>query len=292
MAPSSRSEDAPDARSRAKDLFVSHETYAPRHRAAPVSKHRAAVATKTFRMPSIPTPQLRMPEFRMPELRVPAAVAGVPAALANPQTRRIAVASSIAVAATGVAVATGVAGSNVGTVQLASASASTGTGGLTAVTDLLDNRPPALTRSLDRLALANTSKAAALSGATGSAVTQTADLTPKPAPIPAPTSVSVSPGTAQAIALELMPSYGMNPADFSCINRIWTQESGWNVHSANRSSGAYGIPQALPGSKMASAGPDWQNNATTQIKWGLGYIKGRYGTPCNALAFKLSHGWY
>ena len=87
-------------------------------------------------------------------------------------------------------------------------------------------------------------------------------------------------------------SHGFSTSDFSCIDQIWTQESGWNVHADNPSSGAYGIPQALPGSKMASAGADWQNDAATQIKWGLGYIKASYGTPCNAAAFKLAHGWY
>jgi hypothetical protein len=64
------------------------------------------------------------------------------------------------------------------------------------------------------------------------------------------------------------------------------------VHADNPSSSAYGIPQALPGSKMAAAGADWQSNAATQIRWGLGYIKARYGSPCSAWGFKQSHGWY
>jgi hypothetical protein len=101
-----------------------------------------------------------------------------------------------------------------------------------------------------------------------------------------------SPGTAQAIAYQLLPSFGFNAKQqFGCLKLMWDNESGWNVHAAN-ASGAYGIPQALPGSKMATAGPDWQNNATTQIKWGLGYIKGRYGSPCGAWAFWQSNGWY
>jgi len=70
------------------------------------------------------------------------------------------------------------------------------------------------------------------------------------------------------------------------------RESHWNPHAHNASSGAHGIPQALPGSKMASAGPVWQSNPVTQIKWGLGYIQGRYGTPCNAWGHSESHGWY
>jgi hypothetical protein len=101
-----------------------------------------------------------------------------------------------------------------------------------------------------------------------------------------------SPGTAQSIAYQLLPAFGFNAKDqFGCLDSIWTRESGWRVTAAN-ASGAYGIPQALPGSKMATAGPDWQTNATTQIKWGLGYIKERYGTPCGAWAFWEGHSWY
>ena len=73
---------------------------------------------------------------------------------------------------------------------------------------------------------------------------------------------------------------------------MWNHESGWNEHAANPSSGAYGIPQALPGSKMASAGSDWRNNAMTQISWGLGYVGARYGNPCKAWSFWQAHHWY
>jgi hypothetical protein len=73
---------------------------------------------------------------------------------------------------------------------------------------------------------------------------------------------------------------------------MWNHESGWNEHASNPGSGAYGIPQALPGSKMASAGPDWQNNAMTQIAWGLSYIGARYGDPCRAWGFWQAHHWY
>jgi hypothetical protein len=99
-------------------------------------------------------------------------------------------------------------------------------------------------------------------------------------------------GEAQRIAKSLMPSYGWSPSSqFGCLVDLWNRESHWNVHARNPS-GAAGIPQALPGEKMASAGPDWQNNATTQIKWGFGYIKSRYGTPCAAWAHSQSTGWY
>jgi hypothetical protein len=120
--------------------------------------------------------------------------------------------------------------------------------------------------------------------------------TPPPKPTPKPSSGGagdpVPASEAQRIARSLLPSYGWSPSSqFGCLVNLWNRESGWNVHAANPS-GAYGIPQAKPGSKMASAGPDWQNNATTQIKWGLSYIKSRYSTPCGAWSHSQSTGWY
>ena len=100
-----------------------------------------------------------------------------------------------------------------------------------------------------------------------------------------------SPGSAQAIAKAMLAAQGMGDDQFNCLVPLWNRESHWTVTAANPN-GAYGIPQALPGSKMASAGPDWQTNATTQITWGLGYIKGRYGTPCGAWAHSQATGWY
>ena len=95
------------------------------------------------------------------------------------------------------------------------------------------------------------------------------------------------------IARQMMKSkYGWGAEQFSCYNNIIMRESVWKVHADNPTSSAYGIPQALPGSKMASAGPDWRDNPATQIKWGLGYVKERYGTPCAAWSFKSSHDWY
>lgn len=109
-----------------------------------------------------------------------------------------------------------------------------------------------------------------------------------------PSGDPVPAGEAQAIAKRLMPGYGKaftGSGQFGCLVNLWNKESHWNTHAANPS-GAYGIPQALPGSKMASAGSDWQNSATTQIKWGLGYIKDRYGSPCGAWSHSQSVGWY
>jgi hypothetical protein len=104
-------------------------------------------------------------------------------------------------------------------------------------------------------------------------------------------SESLSQGAPEDIARALLSTFGWSESQFGCLDSLWTRESNWNIHAANPS-GAYGIPQALPGSKMASAGPDWQNNAVTQIKWGLGYIADRYGSPCGAWAHSEGHGWY
>jgi hypothetical protein len=104
-------------------------------------------------------------------------------------------------------------------------------------------------------------------------------------------SAPPNPGTAQSIAYNMLASFGFAHSQFGCLNNIWARESGWRYNAEN-ASGAYGIPQALPGSKMASAGADWQTNPATQIKWGLGYIKSTYGTPCDAWAFWQGHGWY
>jgi resuscitation-promoting factor RpfB len=112
-----------------------------------------------------------------------------------------------------------------------------------------------------------------------------------PAVAPTVPSAPPDPGTAESIAYNMLPSFGFSKSEFGCLNDIWTRESGWRYNAEN-ASGAYGIPQALPGSKMASAGADWMTNPATQIKWGLGYIKAVYGTPCDAWAFWQDHSWY
>jgi hypothetical protein len=98
-------------------------------------------------------------------------------------------------------------------------------------------------------------------------------------------------GSPQQIARAMLGSYGWSSSQFGCLRSLWNAESEWNVYASNPS-GAYGIPQALPGAKMASAGPDWQSNPATQIRWGLGYIKGLYGSPCGAWAHEEADGWY
>jgi hypothetical protein len=134
-------------------------------------------------------------------------------------------------------------------------------------------------------------------------VTPTPTPTPTPEPVVeseaaesssgwAPPFVSPDPGTAQAIAYEMVLARGWGEDQFACLVALWNKESGWRVNAYNAGSGAYGIPQSLPGSKMASVGADWETNPATQITWGLNYIGGRYGDPCGAWAHSESVGWY
>jgi hypothetical protein len=141
-------------------------------------------------------------------------------------------------------------------------------------------RTVSVSRSSDRRAATDPTKAAALAAAAPSqvqAIARTEDA---------------ADGDPKTIASALLRDFGWDGSEFGCLDSLWTRESGWNVHADNPSSSAYGIPQALPGSKMASAGPNWESNPVTQIKWGLGYIESRYGSPCNAWGHSESHGWY
>jgi len=119
---------------------------------------------------------------------------------------------------------------------------------------------------------------------------------PEPEPVAAVLSAPAAgvpdPGSAQAIAYAMVQSMGLGEGEYNCLVSLWNRESGWNVYAHNQSSGAYGIPQALPGDKMASVGADWATNPATQITWGMSYISGRYGTPCGAWAYSEEHGWY
>ena len=96
----------------------------------------------------------------------------------------------------------------------------------------------------------------------------------------------------RSLARPLVAAQGWGDSEYQCLILLWNRESQWNPYAENAYSGAYGIPQALPGSKMASAGADWRTNPITQINWGIGYIKGRYGTPCSAWAHSNAVGWY
>jgi hypothetical protein len=183
--------------------------------------------------------------------------------------------------ATGVAVAAGVVHAPHAAVPLAGAirpvsADASGAGAGAASTDLSRRTAP-VSRSFDRRASRDPAKQAALGLTSGPAVSG---------------QQSLSAQDPQAIADALLSTYGWSSSEMSCLVPLWMGESGWRVNAENSSSGAYGIPQSLPGSKMATAGADWRTNPVTQIKWGLGYIQERYGSPCGAWGFKQGHGWY
>lgn len=136
-----------------------------------------------------------------------------------------------------------------------------------------------------KAAAAAKAKAAAAAAAAAEAAAQGSGTSSYP-------SGPANPTGAQAIARDMLAARGWGADQFGCLVSLWDRESGWNVYAQNPSSGAYGIPQALPGSKMSTAGADWQTNAATQIAWGLGYIADRYGSPCGAWSHSESAGWY
>ena len=197
---------------------------------------------------------------------------------ARTAVKKAVVLSSVAVAATGVAVSGGVLGQP-GSVPAAADDLGAAAGATLAghAGDVTADRAPVTSRSLDRRGDADPAKEAALSTGAGPAVTR---------------SVELSDGDPRTIAQALMPQFGFSSDQFGCLDSLWTRESGWNPAAENASSGAFGIPQSLPGSKMASAGADWATNPATQIEWGLGYIQDRYGSPCGAWSHSESYGWY
>jgi hypothetical protein len=109
---------------------------------------------------------------------------------------------------------------------------------------------------------------------------------------PPPADVVVDPAAARAYAAGAVAARAWGSEQYDCLVNLWNRESGWRANAYNASSGAYGIPQALPGSKMSVSGADWRTNAATQIEWGLAYIGGRYGNPCGAWQHSEDVGWY
>ncbi len=105
-------------------------------------------------------------------------------------------------------------------------------------------------------------------------------------------SVGTKDGNMNFAELFIQQEYGWGESEFTCLAKLWTRESKWNHSARNRSSGAYGIPQSLPGTKMATFGEDWRTNPVTQIKWGANYIEKRYDTPCKAWKHSEDHNWY
>ena len=143
-----------------------------------------------------------------------------------------------------------------------------------------------------RAAVLAAKKAAAAVAAQSPAATQTPAAAQPSQTATATATVPAASGSPQQIAEAMLGSFGWSSSQFSCLDPLWAHESGWSVSAYNAGSGAFGIPQALPGSRMASAGPDWQTDAATQIKWGLEYIQGTYGSPCGAWAHEEATGWY
>lgn len=206
--------------------------------------------------------------------------------------RTTVVLSGVAVAATGVAVSTGVLSQSPSVTGAAQDAGSGVTGTLgdalqplagepaqasETQSALLASRRTTVSRS-DRRDDADPAKEAALSADdSGPAITRTEDLSDE---------------DPRIVAQALLTEFGYSQDQFSCLDSLWTRESGWRVDANNPSSSAYGIPQALPGSKMATAGADWATNPVTQIRWGLGYIQDRYGSPCGAWGHSQSYGWY
>jgi hypothetical protein len=204
---------------------------------------------------------------------------------------------SLAVAATGLTIGTGVAGSAADTAQARDLTNPATTAG-TATDDTRATeepelghpsaarlaaapavrRQPTLSRSADRRSGTDPAKAAALSA--------------EPAGEVDAGSKDLSQADPREIARTMLPEFGFGADQFGCLDSLYTRESGWNVSADNPTSSAYGIPQSLPGEKMASAGADWATNPVTQIRWGLGYIQDSYGSPCGAWAHSQATGWY
>jgi hypothetical protein len=146
----------------------------------------------------------------------------------------------------------------------------------------------------DAAAKAAAVKAAAARAAANRAASAARTLSASRPPSRASRSTGRAPvysGDARGIARAMLPAFGWSVGEFPCLDSLWARESGWRVGAAN-ASGAYGIPQALPGSKMAAYGSDWRTSPRTQITWGLHYVQGRYGSPCGAWSHFQSHGWY
>jgi hypothetical protein len=191
--------------------------------------------------------------------------------------------SSMAVVATGFAIGSGSLSlgaeghADAPTTSISDLSAASGAKAVAEVAAAAPTRAqPVVTRS-DTRAKADPLKKDTLALGAGNTMSRTEDLSDE---------------DPRSIARALLSSYGWDDDQFGCLDSLWDRESHWNVHADNPYSSAYGIPQALPGSKMASAGPDWADSAVTQIKWGLGYIQDRYGSPCSAWGHSESHGFY
>jgi len=192
--------------------------------------------------------------------------------------RNTVVLSGVALAVTGITIGGGLLGKSGTETPSVSADLDRAVGDLVPEADPADTgeRVPVVSRN-DRRGAADPAKQAGLVQTEASAVTESEQL---------------SQSDPRDIARALMGDFGFGQDQFGCLDSLWTRESNWDVYADNPTSSAYGIPQSLPGSKMASAGSDWATNPVTQITWGLGYIRDRYGSPCSAWGHSESVGWY
>ena len=192
--------------------------------------------------------------------------------------RNTVILSGVALAVTGITIGGGMLGKDGPQVPGAAADIGSSVGDLEADVYAADTgeRLPVVSRN-DRRGAADPAKQAAMAPTEAAAVTESEQL---------------SDSDPRDIARALMGDFGFSQDQFGCLDSLWTRESNWNVYADNPTSSAYGIPQSLPGEKMASAGSDWATNPVTQIKWGLGYIRDRYGSPCSAWGHSESVGWY
>jgi hypothetical protein len=161
-----------------------------------------------------------------------------------------------------------------------------------------------LAGSISAISASESARPAATSGHAGLASAQGIAAGQRPAVLDAVTAVAANTAsahhrrgkarhlTSKQIARQMFWRFGWRQWQFKYLNLLWMTESSWNVYAANPYTGAYGIPQADPGEKMSSAGPNWEGNARTQIRWGLRYIKSQYGTPWRAWQHELADGWY
>ncbi|RKR73703.1 hypothetical protein C8E83_0798 [Frondihabitans australicus] len=232
---------------------------------APAVKRVVSPAPVAIDAPAFRRPILTRKRVALPLVGFAATFAFVSGSLINPLSGAYASTASGTDVATP-AVATRIAGQNY---QV------TATGGPSASRDsyTVNYTPPVVKKATVKATTTSTSSATTTTTAT------------------APVAGTPDPGSAQAIGAQMVAARGWGTDQYNCLVSLWNKESGWNVYASNPS-GAYGIPQALPGSKMSSAGADWQTSAATQITWGLGYIQGHYGTPCAAWAHSEADNWY
>lgn len=192
--------------------------------------------------------------------------------------RNTVILSGVALAVTGITIGGGMLGKGGAQVPGAAADIDRAVGNVKGDVEAADSgeRLPVVSRN-DRRGAADPAKQAAMSPTEAAAVTESEQL---------------SDSEPRDIARALMGDFGFSQDQFGCLDSLWVRESNWNVFADNPTSSAYGIPQSLPGSKMASAGSDWATNPVTQITWGLGYIRDRYGSPCAAWGHSEATGWY